>query len=121
MIAFGHEVNGQTVYFFKANEDVMFLDETDNIIHAVDKNDKTECWFLRSNKRLHREDGPSFTHNGLQVYHKNSVRHRENGPAFIRSDFQEWILNGRIHRLNGPAVIREDGSTDWYIDGVKWT
>jgi len=52
MIAFGHEVNGQTVYFFKANEDVMFLDETDNIIHAVDKNDKTECWFLRSNKRL---------------------------------------------------------------------
>ncbi len=77
------------------------------------------AWLLRGKK--HREDGPArIGPKGiLQVWYKHGVVHREKGPAVIEANRKAWFKDGVYHRKDGPAIEKNDGTTEYWVDGIK--
>lgn len=96
-------------------------------------------WVL--NDKLHREDGPAFTHYWSDYYdgairrpghrekkwYRHGKLHRTDGPAVTEdtwnSDYsqrvilkEKWYRNGKLHRTDGPAAI-EGSIKAWYRNG----
>ena len=36
------------------------------------------------------------------------------------SAYRAWYLNGKLHRTDGHAIKRADGSTEWYLNGIRY-
>lgn len=46
--------------------------------------------------------------------------HRECGPAIIFPSGDMWyVQRGNLHRTDGPAIVRADGTSEFWVDGVK--
>lgn len=56
---------------------------------------------------------------GLKIWRNEQGQyHRTDGPAIERADgTTEWFVNGLRHRLDGPALEWASGSKEWWVDG----
>lgn len=53
----------------------------------------------------------------LTLYTEDGMAHRENGPAFTHGGVECWLQNNEFHRVGGPAHICGEEGT-WYVDGA---
>ncbi|MDY5129814.1 ArdC-like ssDNA-binding domain-containing protein [Actinotignum urinale] len=91
--------------------------------------------WVNSENRLHREDGPAYTHFDeygaidRQDYRRHGLLHRENGPAYLESypqgpiRYEGYYINDDLHREDGPAYLEYDIEgrvirEDYYVNGL---
>lgn len=57
---------------------------------------------------------------GRRCYLLGGQFHRLDGPAFIGSDGHTvWHYMGKEHREDGPAIEYPDGTSEYWVHGVK--
>ena len=79
--------------------------------------------------KRHRIDGPAIIFSTRLEYWINGIRHNtDDQPAIIHKyknekgdsvEDKEYFNMGVKHRIGGPAEIRADGTTMYYIDGIR--
>jgi hypothetical protein len=71
-------------------------------------------------KYLHSDIEPAIIYeNGDWTWYKHGIVHRDGGPAVRQSGNEIWYQNALPHREDGPAIIRSDGTTEFWVRGVK--
>ena len=91
------------------------------LIDIGDKYDKKYKHKIRTNWKLHREDGPAIEWgNGDKHWYVNDKLHREDGPAIECSNgTKNWVVNGIFHREDGPAIEWSNGDKEWWVNGKR--
>lgn len=58
---------------------------------------------------------------GTRCYYDNENRiHREDGPAVeTHNGTTMWYIHGIRHRVDGPAIERYNGTKEWYVNGTR--
>lgn len=81
-------------------------------------------FYLDEDCRFHRDDGPAFTDcDGNKVWFRHGLRHRDGDePGYVgKNGDKAWYRDGKLHRDGKPAVEYADGTTEWWLEGMKLT
>jgi len=55
-----------------------------------------------------------------EYFDKNGCTHKDDGPAYVSDCIDVWYRHGLIHRLDGPAVIYKGSELyEYWILGHK--
>jgi hypothetical protein len=80
---------------------------------GIEKGESLTQYFLKG--ILHRNDGPAYISDNIQIWYKHGKVSRVDGPAYINRDGDKfWIYENQLHRLDGPAVELINGDRYWY-------
>lgn len=79
--------------------------------------------YTNSAGELHRLYGPAYisTRYKVEAWYKNGKLHREDGPAYTHRSNMLWFYEGELHREGGPAVIEYGGPKQYWIHGVNYS
>lgn len=93
----------------------------ENDLPVIEAGDR-KIWLHPDTEVRHRDDGPAYTDNNVEMWYQHGKYHRCGGPSIIYPNgHKEWHQSGKLHREDGPAIINHIGDEYYYLDSLSYS